>query len=163
MACEAVVKWVVLNIGFKHLHPHQLDVVSVCNQAGYLFPRQVAAGSRCYTLCYPNCSTSLHNAADGRPRSIVLVVSPLIAQMKDQVENLFNSGLTCIRYSGEDMNESLRSQVSDRQYQMVFFSPKALLTDRYWWEVLQSQTYRSNLVALVNEAHCIKKWWKDTI
>jgi len=49
--------------------------------------------------------------------------------------------------------------VSDGRYQVVFLSPEALLTDRYWREVLQSQTYQSNLVAfVVDEAHCIRKW-----
>jgi len=39
-------------------------------------------------------------------------------------------------------------------------SPEAMVTDVKWGDILQSPVFQDNLVALViDEAHCVKKWW----
>ena len=87
--------------------------------------------------------------------SIVLIVSPLIALMKDQVTNLKAKGVEAV-YVGErcDMN-----RVYEGRYPIIFISPEALLTDSKWRDVLLSQVYQHHLMAVViDEAHCVKKW-----
>ena len=42
---------------------------------------------------------------------------------------------------------------------MVLFSPKLLLTDKTWRDMLQSPVYKEHLVGfIVDEAYCVKKW-----
>ena len=50
------------------------------------------------------------------------------------------------------------AKVQNGQYQLVLFSPEALLGVRRWREMLLSETYSSRIVAfIVDEAHCVKK------
>ena len=90
--------------------------------------------------------------------SIMIAISPLIALMKDQVASLSTRGLAvgCITHESSDEE---RAKVKDGQYQLVLFSPEALLTVRRWRELLQGTNYSSRIVAfIVDEAHCVKKW-----
>ena len=41
---------------------------------------------------------------------------------------------------------------------MVLFSPEALLCSESWRDMLQTPVYQENVIALVDEAHLIKKW-----
>ena len=48
-------------------------------------------------------------------------------------------------------------QIYGGQYQVVFFSPELLLTDKTWCQILQLSVYKENLVGfIVDEAHCAK-------
>lgn len=91
--------------------------------------------------------------------SIVIVVSPLISLMKDQVYKFASRGLTCA-YVGEDqMDSSVKVGVIDGKYQLVYLSPESLLCVLQWREMLRSDVYQRNLVAvIVDEAHCVEKW-----
>lgn len=87
--------------------------------------------------------------------SVVLVVSPLIALMKDQVERLKVKGVKAV-YGGDQCEMELFFQ---GHYQLVFLSPESLLTSSKWRDVLMSDAYQRNLViVVVDEAHCVKKW-----
>ena len=109
------------------------------------------------SLCYaalPAAFDSLKKTSN----SIVLVVSPLIALMKDQVATLSAKGLSVGCVTRESSNAEKAMALSG-QYQLVLFSPEALLTVRRWREMLQSEVYKSRIVAfVVDEAHCVKKW-----
>ena len=87
--------------------------------------------------------------------SIVLVVSPLIALMKDQVASLKDKGVEAVYVGGVcDMG-----RVYEGSYPILFISPEALLTDSKWRDVLLSQVYQEHLMGVViDEAHCVKKW-----
>lgn len=94
-----------------------------------------------------------------KPSSIIIVVSPLVALMKDQVSSLAEKGMSAV-YVGEASNsEDKIAQIYEGQFQVVFFSPELLLTDETWRDMLQSPLYKENLVGfIVDEAHCVKKW-----
>ena len=90
--------------------------------------------------------------------SIVIAISPLIALMKDQVASLSKKGLAVGCITQESSDEE-RAKVKDGQYQLVLFSPEALLSVRRWRDLLQGESYSSRIVAfVVDEAHCVKKW-----
>ena len=49
--------------------------------------------------------------------------------------------------------------VKETKVQLLYISPEALLQNCQWREMLLSQPYRENLVAIaVDEAHCIVRW-----
>ena len=90
-------------------------------------------------------------------QSIVVVVSPLVALMKDQVDSCTAKGLSAAYVSAEPGNENMNQGVLEGRYQLVFLSPEALFFSRRWREMLREEPYCSNLVAFViGEAHCIK-------
>ena len=92
-------------------------------------------------------------------KSIVVVVSPLVALMKDQVAQCSSRGLAAGFVSTDPNDHSMRRQVMEAKFQIVFMTPEALFAGRKWRELLKEEPYHSNLVGFViDEAHCVKKW-----
>jgi len=92
--------------------------------------------------------------------SIVIAVSPLAALMEDQVASFRKKGVTAVSVRKEDMmKEETVDELREGQFQMLFFSPKDLLTDETWRDMIQSTVYKENVVGfMVDEARCVKKW-----
>ena len=113
------------------------------------------------SLCYcilPYAFDDLRNLTGTDTRSIVLVVSPLIALMKDQVRSMVERNITAI-YAAE-ADEKDVEDISLGRYQLIFMSPEMLLRDENWRDMLVSPLYQHNLMAfVVDEAHCVKKWY----
>ncbi len=95
-------------------------------------------------------------AVDG----ICLVISPLIALMKDQVDNLKKKGvLAAAIYSG--MSKRQIDTVLDNciygNYKFLYVSPERLKTEIF---IERFKKMKVNLIA-VDEAHCISQWGYD--
>lgn len=91
---------------------------------------------------------------------ICVVVTPLIALMKDQVENLLKRGIKAQAiYSGMSRSEidiALDNCVYGG-YKFIYVSPERLATDIFRERVKKMHV---NLIA-VDEAHCISQWGYD--
>lgn len=112
------------------------------------------------SLCYAILPRVFDFVKEVHNKSIVLVVSPLIALMKDQVSSITAIGLTATVISDKESTPTaVRALIKKGEFQIVFVSPEALFMSTEWRNMLASKIYKDNLVGfVVDEAHCIKKW-----
>lgn len=91
---------------------------------------------------------------------ICLVVSPLVALMKDQVDNLRKRGvLAAAVYSGMQKREidTILDNCVYGNYKFLYVSPERLKTEIF---IERFKRMNVNLIA-VDEAHCISQWGYD--
>ena len=88
---------------------------------------------------------------------IVVVVSPLVSLMEDQVKYLQRIGVSAANISSQADDDL--SRIQNGEYSVVFGSPEAWLMNDQWRTMLGNDVYRSKLCAVaIDEAHVIKQW-----
>jgi len=83
-------------------------------------------------------------------QSVVMVVSPLVALMKEQGASFAFKGIADNCHS----TKMTRHGIKRGDFQLGFVGPEATLE---WRKMLCTDIYRTNLVGfVVDEAHCVK-------
>lgn len=91
---------------------------------------------------------------------IALVVSPLIALMKDQVMKMDELGIPSCALNGTIVNKNfIKDEILENRYRIVFMTPEYLITQQDFLEEL----YSTGLLVLVcaDEGHTISMWGND--
>jgi ATP-dependent DNA helicase RecQ len=135
------------SFGFGNFLPGQEDVIERILAGKSVLAIFPTGGGK--SLCYQLPAMAL----DG----LVLVISPLIALMKDQLDFLTAKGLPAARLDSTlDREQTLQvyNDLGSGRLRLLYVSPERLNNERF----LQSmRRWKISLLA-VDEAHCISEW-----
>jgi ATP-dependent DNA helicase RecQ len=88
---------------------------------------------------------------------LTIVVSPLIALMKDQVDFLLARGIAAARLDSSvsrEVFEEIQSALRARSLKLLYVAPERFANERF---LAQLKTLRIDLL-VIDEAHCISEW-----
>lgn len=143
-------------LGVESLKEHQREAIEyfvkgddvlVCLPTGY-------GKSLCFAIL-----PLVFDHLRGHKGSIVICVSPLTSLMMEQRSKFTRQGMV-VDFVGEMQHDILAMQnVKDGRVQLLYISPESILRNSQWRDMLLSDVYQNNLVAIaVDEAHCIAQW-----
>lgn len=112
------------------------------------------------SFCYGSVPRVFDKLKRVDKKPIVIVVSPLIALMKDQVRSFQAKRIPSVCVTADtESNQHEKNCVLSVMYQLLLISSELLLTKHCYRLMCRSPEYIERLVTLViDEAHCVKKW-----
>lgn len=112
------------------------------------------SGKSMIYLALPLLFDSMYTDISGH---VVVVVSPLVSLMKDQVSSLRGLGISAVSLS--DIKDEEIKDIEKGNFSVVYGTPEAWLKCERWRKLLSSSIYNSKLCGIaVDEAHVIKQW-----
>ena len=136
--------------GYDSFRPLQEEIISAAMGGHDVFALLPTGGGK--SLCFQLPAI----VRDG----LTVVVSPLIALMKDQVDALVAAGVDATFLNstiGEKLARERLAGLFNGEYRLLYVAPERLMIPTFLEKLRQ---WNVNLVA-IDEAHCISEWGHD--
>jgi len=141
--------------GHTTLRPGQADVIRDILSGGQVIAVMPTGAGK--SLCY-----QLPAIVMAERGGVTLVISPLIALMKDQVDALHARGVPAVALTsaaGADEQREILDGIRAGLFTLIYVAPERFRSPRFV-DALRAMDSRLGLVA-IDEAHCISEWGHD--
>jgi len=150
MRMDPVLAALERTFGFREFRPLQREIIDAHLGGADVFALLPTGGGK--SLCFQLPAVM----RDG----LTLVVSPLVALMKDQVDQLVAAGVAATflnsTLSAGEARARLRG-LHEGRYKLLYAAPERLMLDN-WKDNLRAWGVRA---VAIDEAHCISEWGHD--
>ena len=143
--------------GLTNFRPNQLEAITETLAGRDVFVLMPTGGGK--SLCYQLPAV----CKSGKTKGVTVVISPLLALMKDQVYALTEKNINVFLWNSEaSWDEAMHRMRAGTKPSLMYITPEKLRESNAAQGILM-ELYRKKELArfVVDEAHCISTWGQD--